>query len=281
MPQEYTDNARRWAEKVEIDYFTQFIKAWIPFNAWFQNAFDDDRERQIINALKNGTENPLRGRIVRLLQQNDDEANEFKTHLARLHYHLERYDLRNRGERLTFSRCFVGDNTVKQVNEKGFGGTTYIIERGVGKALQQNQKQSNVYCEIISNRQRILYTKLQSRYDRREIEEDPSFLTLRRDEQIGLLERYERVNPRLMINLLDPANSRIAVGLSRRNTPNTIAIGTVEFCDHPAYIFAGLVEVLYGLRCMLFHGELTPTAEMNEIYEPAYFMLRRFLKAIA
>jgi hypothetical protein len=232
VPQDYTENARRWAEKVEIDYFTQFIKAWIPFNAWFQNAFEEDRERQIINALKSGANNPLRGRIVRLLQQEDEEANEFKGHLSRLHYHLERHELCNRGERLTFTRCFVGDNTVKQVNEKGFGGTTYIIERGVGKALQQNQKPSNVYCEIVSNRQRVLYTKLQSRHDHREIEEDPQFRALKREDQIGLLERYERVNPRLMINLLDPANSRIPVGLNRRNGQNTISVGTViPFCQ--------------------------------------------------
>ncbi len=280
MPQDYTENARRWAEKVEIDYFTQFIKAWIPFNAWFQNSFEDDRERQIINALKLGTNNPLRGRIVRLLQQGDEEASEFKSHLSRLHYHLERHELLNRGERLTFTRCFVGDNTTNQIVDRGYGGTHYTVERGTGRALQQNQRQSNVFCEIVSNRQRVRYTKLQSRFDRREIEEDPTFLALNRVEQSELLQRYERVNPRLMINLLDPTNSRIPVGLNRRTVTNTITIGTVEFCDHPEYIFAGLVEVLYGLRCLLFHGELTPTSEMNEVYEPAYFILRRFLKAI-
>lgn len=84
-----------------------------------------------------------------------------------------------------------------------------------------------------------------------------------------------------MINLLDSANSRPSVGLSRGNQPNMISVGTVHFCDNPEYIFAGLVEGLYSLRNMLFHGELTPTTEYNEVYEPAYFILRRFLKVIA
>jgi hypothetical protein len=278
MP-DYTENARRWAEKVEIDYFTQFIKAWIPFNAWFQNSFEDDRERQIINALKTGTGNPLKSRIVRLLEQDDEEAADFKNHLSRLHYHLERHDLRNRGERLTFTRCFVADNSTNQItNERGYNGTLYTVERGIGRALQQNQRQSNIFCEITSNRGVIRYTKLQSRHDWREVEEDDAFIALRHDEKSGLLERYERVNPRLMLNLLDTSNNRVAVGLGR-NHPRTIAIGAFRFCDNPEYIFSGLVEVLYSLRCLLFHGELIPTTEMNAVYEPAYFILRRFLTA--
>lgn len=284
MPRTYTENAKRWAEKVEIDYFTQFIKAWIPFNAWFKNSFDEDQERQIINALKNGTNNPLQGRITRLLEQNDEDANEFKVNLARLHYHLERHNLENRGERLTFARCFLGNNPVNQIsNKRGYNGRIFTVERGVGRALQQNQSNSNIYCEIVSSRHRpkTRFKKLQTRFNRQEIEEDPMFITLNDDERVELLLYYERINPRLMINLLDPANSRPSTGLSGRNAPpSTITVGTIQFCDHPEYIFAGLVEVLYGLRNMLFHGEITPTPEYNEVYEPAYFILRRFLKAI-
>lgn len=160
MPQKYTANARLWAEKVEIDYFTQFIKAWIPFNAWFQNSFDEDRERQIINALKSGTDNPLRSRITRLLEQNDADANEFKTNLARLHYHLERHNLENRGEGLTFTRCFIGDNTTNQVDERGYGGTRFIIDRGVGLALQSGQSKTSVYCQVVSNKNKVRFTKI-------------------------------------------------------------------------------------------------------------------------
>ena len=231
--------------------------------------------------LKNGTNNTLRGRIVQLLQQEDEEAIVFKGYLARLHLSLERHDLCSRQERLTFKRCFIGLNSNNQINEKGFNGTTYILERGIGRALQQNLKQSSVFCEVISKYGKVRYSKLQTRFLFSEIEEDEVFRVLKRDEQIGLLERYERINPRLMIDLLNTDNSRPPRGLSRRNESTaTIDAGAVQFCDHPEHVFAGLIEIIYGLRNMLFHGDLAPTSEMNAVYEPAYFILRTFLKAI-
>lgn len=44
--------------------------------------------------------------------------------------------------------------------------------------------------------------------------------------------------------------------------------------------FEGLLEILYALRCLLFHGEIEPTNRYRNIYELAYFILRRFLSCI-
>jgi hypothetical protein len=114
-----------------------------------------------------------------------------------------------------------------------------------------------------------------------ETEDDRAFQGLQLILRSQLKQFYEQVNPRLMVDLLDLSISRLPVGLKKRNEQRSIQVGTYTFCDHPQHIFAGLVEVLYGLRSLLFHGELVPTTEMNDVYEPAYYILRRFLRAVS
>src|SRR5947208_16406000 len=117
MPQPYIENIRRWVAECEVDYFSYFIKAWIPFNAWFRNHYDEEKgERDIINLIKSDG-NVVRSRIIRLLNEADAEAEAFKEHLAQLHLRLERHTLTNRGRRVTFTDCYIGMNSRNQVSE--------------------------------------------------------------------------------------------------------------------------------------------------------------------
>ncbi len=59
-----------------------------------------------------------------------------------------------------------------------------------------------------------------------------------------------------------------------------ITCGTHTFRCGTDFLFAGVVEVIYQMRCSLFHGELAPTREASECYEPAYRIVRRFLKSV-
>jgi hypothetical protein len=42
-------------------------------------------------------------------------------------------------------------------------------------------------------------------------------------------------------------------------------------------LFAALIEILYGMRNALLHGELQPHEQAFAAYEPAYRILMRFL----
>jgi hypothetical protein len=56
-----------------------------------------------------------------------------------------------------------------------------------------------------------------------------------------------------------------------------------QFClrqQSERVLFAGMVEVLYEMRCTLFHGELAPTKEAVVCYEPAFRLVRRFLDCV-
>ena len=53
MPSPNKDNIKQWLEQSDVDYFTHFVKAWIPFNAWYRHAYDTLRtEREILDEVK-------------------------------------------------------------------------------------------------------------------------------------------------------------------------------------------------------------------------------------
>jgi hypothetical protein len=79
----------RWLSlaDLKIDYYTQFIKAWIPFNAWYMVSFYDDtvlkNDRKILEHIKNNT-NPFRDRIINLLRVMTNISKEFRYHVSQL-----------------------------------------------------------------------------------------------------------------------------------------------------------------------------------------------------
>ena len=73
----------KWIKRAELDYYTMFIKTWIPFNAWYMRDFYDDSitpprtsDKAIIDYL-NSNSNKYRDKIKRLLRGTDDVAKEF------------------------------------------------------------------------------------------------------------------------------------------------------------------------------------------------------------
>jgi len=283
-------NVRHWAEQIEVDWFTYFIKAWIPFNAWYENAFEEESDRQIINALKRVERNPVRSTVLQLLERTDEDALTFQGHVAQLHTALENQQIINRGRHLTFTDCYIGPNNITKCQERGYLGAQYTIERGEGKAVDPSdpKNKKRVACEV-THRGKSKFLLIQKRFDEIELTNNSDFLMLRREWQSECLGFYRRVNPNQMMDLLNRANSRIPVGLAPRQRGNShfddpdfnmLKFGNYRFCNHPENIYFGLLEILYGLRCILFHGEIVPTPEHRRIYEPAYFILRRFLKCI-
>lgn len=264
MPIPYIENIRRWTNEAEVDYFTYFIKAWIPFNAWFRNHYDENhRERDIIDYIKSDG-NVVRSRIIRLLGETDAEAEAFREHLAQLHARLERHTLTNRGNLVTFTGCYVGLNPATRAADT-HNGVSYHIERGTpGHASLTN---NHVLCELTRTGGASIFRKTQPRYDPADLQADTAFVALSPQRRVRLESLYKTISPRLDVNLLDTSGGHIGIGV-------------YQFCNNPSHIFAGMVENIYSLRCLLFHGEVVPTSEINGVYESAYHILRRFLRSI-
>ena len=58
---------------------------------------------------------------------------------------------------------------------------------------------------------------------------------------------------------------------------DNIIIGDFLFVNNKNLIARALVEILYQLRNALFHGEITPTSQIQKTYEPAYLILKRII----
>jgi hypothetical protein len=69
--------------------------------------------------------------------------------------------------------------------------------------------------------------------------------------------------------------------LSSTDDNDCIKIGNYKFCSDKDKIFKAIIENIYALRCLLFHGDIEPTDDTNKLFESAYFVLKYILEAIS
>src|SRR4051812_22494415 len=118
MPRANQDNVKQWLEKSDVDYFTHFVKAWIPFNAWYRNTYDTLRtERDILDEVKRDG-NRIRSRTMARLEGNDPDSEELRNHIAALHRRLSADPLEGRTGRVTFERVLIGANPQRFAEHK-------------------------------------------------------------------------------------------------------------------------------------------------------------------
>ena len=89
MPTFNAENAQLWKELSDIDYFTQFIKSWLAFNAWLRSAYPGIKtDRELIDMVKEQS-NPVRNKTRSLLIDVDQHGQNFRSMVADLHTQLE------------------------------------------------------------------------------------------------------------------------------------------------------------------------------------------------
>ncbi|MFT5602662.1 MAG: hypothetical protein ACI9N1_002921 [Flavobacteriales bacterium] len=263
MPNTFIDNREAWLRLSEIDYLGQFVKVWLAYNAWYRNAYSEHRDRNIINELK-WNSNPI-GNVLRpLLQTQSEEAQQFRSDIGLLYHRLENYELRtgkeDKEQRITFHKVFLKDRLPVLETDRS-SGYQYSVER-----------RPNGHVETIvlnrSNTQILLYN--QQRYRLSELEADASYIGLTRNQQSCLRSLYERSGPREIADLL-----------ATQRSESSITCGSYHFFCEREELFAAVIEIIYLMRCHLFHGELAPTKQATECYEPAYRIVRKFLSCVS
>lgn len=68
--------------------------------------------------------------------------------------------------------------------------------------------------------------------------------------------------------------------IAKKKNQSFSSIKEVFFIDDTDLLAQGIIEILYNLRCILFHGEIQPSKDNLKIYEPAFYMLRLLIKSI-
>lgn len=262
MPRANQDNVKQWLEKTDIDYFTHFVKAWIPFNAWYRLNYDTLRtEREILDEVKRDG-NRMRSRIIAKLGGSDPDSQEIGNQIAALHRRLSADPLEGRNGTLSFERVLIGPNSQRFAEHK-HGHWYYRVERVASS--------KNVVSSIKSNRGRVhtLITQADN-WNVEEFELHPDYLALNPEDKARLRQCYEAAHPSCFASLLATSPP----------PENSILMDGIYFTHDKSAIFSGLIEILYSMRNMLFHGEIVPDTQTNRTYEPAYHLVRHLTSCI-
>jgi hypothetical protein len=258
-----TANVKQWLEQSDIDYFTHFVKAWIPFNAWYRHTYDKlEQERDILEEIKTDG-NKIRTRFMAKIEGNDPDSEEIRNHIAALHRRLSADPLEDRKKRrVSFENVCIGRNPNVKESFNTYGWT-YTVERQKSPAKQ-------VVCQLVNRSGTVEKTIIQlGEWDLEAIQGHGDFLLLQDTDQSRMLVCYKQANPFRFRSLVASATDRKPLEMDK-----------YKFVGDRAAIFAGVVDVLYAMRNLLFHGELVPDSQANRTYEPAYHLLRHLIAKI-
>ncbi|WP_146744630.1 hypothetical protein [Herbaspirillum rubrisubalbicans] len=255
------DNLRRWREAAEIDWFSHFIKAWIPFNAWMTDTFGDQTDRVLLDRVIGGN-NVVYNRIVPMLTPEEDrsqDAEEFRIQVAELHRLLQGCVINGRRGRISFERVDIGENT---------NAAELLTYRGFTFSAKRNTPTKPQVSVAIQNKSNSLtFSFVLAEYDRDALETERSFMLLPDWQRDKLLSCYEAIKPRIIESALAPPGARVV-----------LKYGNTDFVGDQRKVFKALIDILYGVRNALFHGSITPNEQHNQIYEPAYHICMRLVR---
>ncbi len=271
------ENIERWIQQSDIDYIGYFIKAWIPFNAWYNSSFatlNSDREK--INAIKSHP-NSVRNGIDSLMESNSQEGEEFRSNLAALYYQLLQNHIDGRDGRIWFENILKEKNPINLIDNREYRTDKYFLKRTDGRYLGEVTEMKVIVKLKSNNRSIFNYTHTQYNLEHLQAHPDYQRLSNTRKEQV-----------RLMFQELKPIKIDTLIETNKQNSPiNYYQCDTytlkrdVTNTDCPAiYVVKALIEVLYQLRNVLFHGELVPNVGAQKIYKEAYSILKMILDKI-
>lgn len=262
MPNPYIDNAQRWIELADIDYITQFVKAWIPFNAWYMNMYPTlKRDRTIIEEIKSNP-NLFRDRLIALLNGSDNDSLIFKGHISKLHQLLESYYIPNANKRISFQSIPVERNPDTSVTDN-FRRWVYKVE------LIYSGNSYNINSLVTDSSGTTQYTHNQSKFDLNALlthAQTSSGLTEAQRNTLSVT--YKKINPQKPTNLI------------LNNSRNSISAGNIYLINDVNKLAKGIIEIIYRLRNILFHGELIPNNDNKKVYEPAYNILKTLIQSL-
>jgi hypothetical protein len=271
-----------WIERAELDFYTMFIKTWIPFNAWYMRDFYDESinrtsDKSIIEFL-NSNSNKYRDKIKSLLRGNDDISKEFITLLGKLHYELEAHPIPDYENRISFSTINLIKNNNK-THSQSLGQHTYFVE--FKDQLPKTQKRW--FCEVQKkNNNQTLHRVELHEWSLDALNNDVDFIALPENEMRNQIrDSFLKINPKKPIIIIVPPKRRTN---GKYTKPiNSIVIDEIKhlyFTDDYDLGSKVIVQLIYELRCKLFHGELDPTEANLGIYENAYRIQKILIKEL-
>lgn len=270
----------KWIEKSEPDFYTLFIKSWIPYNSWYMHNYADEdanrtSDRDIIEYIKSNP-NAYKNKISALLQGVGDESDKFKQLICKLHYNLDRNPIPDYDTRISFYSISIRGNSKRQetIQEKAFSVKGMVD-------LNLPKKDARWVFEIIDNKSMATISRIALyKCSIKELHNNDDYISLDVKYKSAVERCLNEINP-------DKKESVIVQAVRRGNKysqpANSIVISkddNLYFINNIDDVSRAIIHVLYELRCKLFHGEIDPTTSNSGIYEQAFYIQRMLIKAL-
>lgn len=258
-------NVQEWIKLIEVDWLGQYAKAWIAFNAWYRKQpFGIGGDRKIIQGIKDN-KNGICSTIERLFMDTGTDSKAFQSNVAELQSLLSFTGIESKGRKISFEAItdYKHVQNIKEVVRK----TTYEIKVDL-QETKRNIEVRNSLDEIIFSGEIKL-----------------------NDESLDPNEKWFKSVFAQNIQSLSGSEQETLIAFLKESSPihnlltgtenDCIKIENFRFINNQNLIVRAIIEVLYQLRNSLFHGEITPTPEIQKTYEPAYLILKRIILLIA
>lgn len=258
-----------WLKRVDIDFYIMFIQTWIPFNAWYNKNFYDENnnlksDRELIDYIKRN-DNPYKNRIKNLILGNTTESIEFKNRIKKIHEELELHSLPSEEKRIKLSSINLYSNPKKDETIE-FNKKIYKFEY----LHQQPRNTKRFKCTILKNNASQLTVGLIDIFtcNNVELEQHEYFQNQNTRVREIIKKGFNEINPQKAINIISQNNKGIKIAVD------------LFFIDNIELITQVIVELIYQLRCKIFHGELNPNQNYSVIYENAYNIQKQLVKSL-
>lgn len=262
----FTGHIDKWLllSESETDFAILFVRCWITFNAWYCTHYQNTRDRYCIDKIKEDG-NQFRARLIALLDGNNLESKRFRYYIGQLHEILEGNPIPDATENMvTFKNLYFRKNPVNVTTPiRVYRNHSYKVE------LKSNGEVDCVIVNNKNNRGSTIYNYSHNKYEQVHFENDINNNTsLAAYHKKTIKECFNEINPKKREDLI--SNSRTSY----------IAIGEFKLINDSNLISKAIIEILYSLRCKLFHGEIQPSKNNLLVYEPCYYILRTLLPSL-
>lgn len=270
------ENINRWIEQSDIDYIGHYIKAWIPFNAWYNNNFQTlSSDREKINEIKKNP-NTVRNAINSLMEGDSALSMEFKSYLASLIFHTGELNIQGRDGLINFENIIKVKNVVNQKTED-FGRNKYFVRRTDGSLLGQvTLLQINV--NLKSNNSSV-FSYSHSEYDLEHLQNFPAYQSLSPQVKTQIRIYFQELKPFSTESIVETNLKVKPINYYKCDNFNLRRDVTNTSC-YSHLIVKALIEILYQLRNVVFHGELVPNRDAQKVYSAAFHVLKIILEKL-
>jgi hypothetical protein len=260
MANNFVGHIDKWLllSESETDFAALFVRAWIPFNAWYCNNYQSTNDRICLDQVKTDG-NQFRAKLIALIDGDFPEAITFKYYLGLLHELLEQHPIPDATveKRVTLSNICFRQNPKTVTNPiKRVRNLEYKVERFSNSSI------SAIIVDTRTTPFQTVYNYTHTKYDLIHFEQDMVGSSINNERTRHLKICYEEIDPKKKENMLS----------NERN--NAIKIGQHYFKDDSNLLSQAVIELLYNLRNKLFHGEIQPSRSNLTVYEPSYHLLR-------